>query len=40
MKHLLITTITAVVMVVCVKSQEVKDLQLKLAARAGKFSRC
>ena len=39
MKHILITTITAVVLVGCEKSQEVKDLQLKLAARAWKFRR-
>ena len=35
MKHLLLTTIAAVLVVGCGKSQEVKDIQLRLAAEKG-----
>ena len=35
MKHLLLTTIAAVLVVGCGKSQEVKDIQLRLAADKG-----
>ena len=35
MKHLLLTTIAAVVLVGCGKPQEVKDIQLRTAAKMG-----